>query len=481
MNICYIASECHPFVKTGGLADVSGALPVALESLGCNIKIFLPLYNAIHVEKHNIIPLEDFKNIKVSLPQEKFSFNVYHTKLQQTKIDVYFIDCPQYFFRDEIYTNDPDEDKRFIFFQFAVITFLQHIKWSPDIIHCNDWQTALIPAYLKNHFSWDSLFSGTKTLLSIHNIAYQGSFPPQNITNAGFMPDDIKEGSSFELFGSFNFLKTGISFADAVSTVSPAYASETKTPEFGNGLDTVLLDKKDNYIGILNGIDTNIWNPATDKFIPSNYSFNTLGKKKINKIELLNFFNLQYNPDNFLIGIISRLAYQKGFDIIIPALDDLLKLNVQFVVLGKGDESYENSLLAFARKYPFKFSVYIGYNNELSHLITAGSDMFLMPSRYEPCGLNQMYSLNYGTIPIVRKTGGLADTVIDFEENMKNGNGFSFADYTPDNLLAKIKTSLKIIGDNSIRTKIIEKGMKQDFSWNQSALKYLNLYRNIVK
>ncbi len=481
INVCFVTSECYPFVKTGGLADVSGSLPLALSGLGCHIKIFLPLYKFIDREEHKLELIGEIKNVEIKISSKKFKFNVWYGKHGNLNDEAYFIECPELYDRKHVYTDDADEDIRFILFQHAVIQTIQRLKFHGNIIHCNDWQTALIPVYLKKHYSWDKLFAKTISLLSIHNLAYQGNFPPESIVNAGFLIDDLKKGSEFELYDRFNFLKTGISFADVISTVSPTYAKETQTLEFGENLDEILKKRSKDYYGILSGINRDVWNPETDNYLPAKYNFLKSERKEINKIELLKEINLPYDKNKILIGIVSRLAYQKGFDILFPVLKDILKLNVQFVILGKGDSQYEKDLKDFAKDYPDKFHCHIGYHNRLSHLITAGSDLFLMPSRYEPCGLNQMYSLNYGTIPIVRKTGGLADTVIDYDEHRVKANGFVFRDYTSEALIEKIKRAIEVISNNSEKLKIMQRGMLTDFSWNQSAEQYLNLYKKYLK
>lgn len=481
MNVCYVTSECFPFVKTGGLADVSGSLPLALSGLGCHVKLFLPLYKSINKGYHKLKQIPELDKIQVEISGKKYFFKVWYGKLKDLLVEVYFIDCPEFFDREQVYTNDPDEDKRFILFQHAVLMTLQKLKWHVNVIHCNDWQTSLIPVYLKKQYSMDKLFSKVTSLLTIHNLAYQGDFPNESSVNAGFLIENVKYGSPFEFYGKFNFLKAGISFADVITTVSPTYASETQTPEFGCGLDSVLSERKSDYFGILNGIDTDVWNPEKDSEILANYNFETFNRKKLNKVRLLKEVNLFYDESKFVIGIVSRLDYQKGFDILFPVLEDILKLNVQMVVLGKGDSEYEQTLKNISEKYPDKFYSYIGYDNKLSHLITSGSDLFLMPSRYEPCGLNQMYSLNYGTIPIVRKTGGLADTVKDVDEYPSEANGISFEEYEPEELLQAIKRAIELISNSELRMNIIKKGMSEDFSWTHSAQEYLKIYQKYLK
>lgn len=480
LKIAFAASECVPFVKTGGLGDVIGSLPKAIADLGCEVKVFIPLYSKIKTDIHDIKPLEEFNDILIKIGDNEFSYNVFTGKLPESEVIVYFIDCPQYFDREMPYTNDPDEDERFILFQVAVIETLQRLKWSPDIIHCNDWQTSLIPVYLKTNYKWDKLFENTRTLLSIHNIGYQGRFPKEAVGKAGLSYSDYYPESPYELDGTFCFLKAGIIYADILTTVSPAYSEEIRTEEFGAGMEGILNTRKDSFSGVLNGIDTNIWSPKKDKFIPVNYDRKTIKNKISCKKELLSEAGIEYNEDIPAIGIISRFAEQKGFELIFPISEELMRLPIQLIVLGSGDSVTENFFERLALKYPEKVNAYIGYNNKLSHYITAGCDMFLMPSLYEPCGLNQMYSLNYGTVPIVRKTGGLADTVKDYHEYDEKGNGFSFEESTSYALYSTIERAVNMYKDKKIWKTIMDRGMKEDFSWKHSAKEYMNIYKKAL-
>ena len=479
MKVCFVTSECVPFVKTGGLADVSGSLPIALSNLGCQVKVFLPLYNLIDINKHNLKTISEFKNNNVQVGEKKNTFNLLYGKLPNSDVEVYFIDCPEYYNRDKVYTDDKDEDERFIFFQIAVLKTLQKVKWSPDIMHCNDWQASLIPIYLKTNLNCDRLFSSTSCLLSIHNIGYQGRFPKETVLKANLSYKNYYPDGPYELDNSFCFLKTGIVYSDIISTVSPTYAKEIQTSDFGAGLDNVLRDRKNDLYGILNGIDTKTWNPGTDDIIPFNYTYQNIENKLKNKKELLDFSGLEYGEDTPVIGIVSRLAGQKGFELLVPIFDELMEQKLKFVILGDGEKKYEEFFKKISLKYSDKVFLYIGYNNELAHLITAGSDMFLMPSRYEPCGLNQMYSLNYGTVPIVRKTGGLTDTVKDYDEYKENGNGFSFNAFESTELLSTIKRALNLFEQKDKWNEIMKRGMQEDFSWDHSAEKYVELYEKV--
>lgn len=476
MKICFAVSECVPYVKTGGLADVAGALPKALQELGCQVKVFLPLYDSIDVVEHDLIFAKELPNIPVRIGDKVVTFNTWYGHLPNSEVEVYLIDCPQYYHRGRPYTNDRDEDERFVLLQHALLNILQRYHWAPDVVHCNDWQTALLPVYLKINYKWDALFANTASLLSIHNIGYQGRFSRDAVYRAGLSFNDYYPGGQLEFDNSFCFLKAGILFSEIISTVSETYAHEIQTHEYGEGLDGVLASRKKDIFGILNGIDTDEWNPQSDRYIPFPYSAKNLDEKIKNKKALLDKMKLPFNEKTAVIGMVSRLTPQKGFELLPPVLDELMKLPLQFVVLGSGDHAHEEFLRAAATTYLDRFSAYVGYNNELAHLITAGADMFLMPSRYEPCGLNQMYSLNYGTVPIVRKTGGLADTVKDYHEYYEKGNGFSFNDFTPYALYLTVRRALDMFQNKKIWRAMMKRGMAEDFSWNASAKRYLELY-----
>lgn len=477
MKICFVSSECVPFIKTGGLADVSGSLPIALEKLGCEVKIFLPFYKLIETKEFDINPVEKVKNVSISVGSKTIDFSLLVSKIPGTGISAYFVDCPVYFGRDTVYTNDRDEDERFILFQKAVIASLKLLGWSPDIIHCNDWQTALIPAYLKKNYKQEELFKDTSTVFSIHNIAYQGLFDRASFLKTNFPQEDFQPFSPFELNNLFCFLKTGIYFSEIVTTVSPTYAKEIRTNEYGAGLEGVLEERKEDLFGILNGIDNEIWNPEKDKLIQFNYSFSKFSEKKNNKKALLKKINLEFSENTPLFGIVSRFAWQKGFELFEPIIDTLLSKNLQIIALGEGESKYEEYFKNINKKYPEKFVVFIEYNNELAHQITASSDIFLMPSKYEPCGLNQMYSLNYGTVPVVRKTGGLADTVKDIDEFGEKGNGFSFSDFDSTQFLNSVERALTVFKNKDRWNRIVKNGMREDFSWKNSAQKYIEIYK----
>ncbi len=481
MKICFAASECVPYIKTGGLADVVGALPKTLSKLGCEIKLFLPFYKAIDAKQHSLVLVPNLQDVPIKIGENTIQFSVYSGKLPNSKAIVYFIDCPQYFGRDQIYTDEPDEAERFILFQHAIFEVMLRLNWTPDIIHCNDWQTGLMPALMKLNFSLNKQFNKSASLFSIHNIGYPGKFTKDSVSKANLPMDQYYPGGPLEFYDGLSFLKTGLVYADAISTVSKTYATEIQSPAFGGGMDGILTDRKHDLFGILNGIDTEDWSPQKDQLIPHNYSFKNVSDKKKNKQALLKHAKLKFDEKIPVVGIISRLAQQKGLDLVQACFEEMMKFQVQVVVLGNGDKKLETFFKSAAQKYKDRFFAYIGFDNELAHLITAGSDIFLMPSLYEPCGLNQMYSLNYGTIPLVRKTGGLADTVKDYHEYYSEGNGISFNEPTPHALLLTIKRALDLYKSKKQWREMIKRGMQADFSWENSAKAYLEIYKEIKK
>lgn len=481
MKIAFVSTECVPYAKTGGLADVTGSLPKALEKLGCEVKVFLPKYSFIDESVHGLHYNWSVGEMPIRVNGVIRPVHLLQAKLPNSGVEVNFIDCPHYFHRGGIYTNDLDEDERFILFSKGVIESLQRLGWAPDVIQCNDWQTGLIPLYIKDNYNWDRLFDHTATLFTIHNIGYQGRFSKSALSAAEIRADLYYPDGPVEFENSVSFMKTGIVFADLINTVSNKYSHEILKPEYGAGLHNVLSSRKEDVYGILNGIDYTEWHPETDRYLPFNYSKKDLSGKLKNKKFLLEHFNMPFDDNVPLIGIISRMVMQKGFDIFAGVLDDLLKLNVQWMILGSGEEKYESLFHELAKSFPKKVGAYIGFNNELSHLIEAGADMFLMPSRYEPCGLNQIYSLKYGTVPIVRKTGGLADTVKDWDEEkhfgFDHGNGFSFYDYSGFALYSSVERAVNTFKHKDTWIKIQHNGMGMDFSWDKSAEKYMELYK----
>ncbi len=481
LNTAFLVSECVPFCKTGGLADVAGSLPQALGKLNCNIKIFLPLYRQINVSEFDLVLQKDLTGLSVFIDGIPVSFHVWYSKLSRSKVEVYFIENEHYFGRPALYTDDADEDERFILLQRAAFSVMQQLRWSPHILHCNDWQTALAPVMLKEEFARNELFAGTASVLSLHNIGYQGVFKKESIIKAGLPKHYDFPTGPFEFYGKFNFLKAGIVFADALNTVSPTYAREIQQKEFGFGLNGVLTERSDSLWGILNGIDDDEWNPKKDPHIVMNYDSDSISKKLQNKKDLLERLGMPFDEKVPVIGLITRLVSQKGVELLQAALGEIMRLPLQIVALGSGDPKLEKFFKRASKAWPDKFYSHIGYNNKLAHRITAGADMFLMPSRYEPCGLNQMYSLKYGTVPIVRKTGGLADTVKDVHEYYGSGTGFSFNDFDSVALYVTIRRALDVFKHKKEWRSIIKRAMQQDFSWRYAARQYRQLYELAIK
>ena len=481
MNVCFVTSECVPFAKTGGLADVSSSLPIVLSQKGHKIKLVMPLYDSISVLDYGFFKASELDRTEIVMGQESIPIDVWYGHLLGSSVEVYLIDCPRFYHRGRIYTDDNDEADRFILLQHAAFVIMQRYNFSPDIIHSNDWQTALMPAMLKYHYNWDRLFSTTRTVLSIHNLAYQGLTHPDFTFRAGLPRELADNGGLFEWSNSFSFLKTGILTADKLSTVSPTYAREIQTDSFGDGLDGLLRMRSDSLRGILNGIDTEIWNPSTDPFIPNHFDENDLSGKVACRLALSKELGLSLDANEPLMGIVSRFASQKGFDLLVVIFKDLMKYsNLRFAILGSGDAFYENYFEQMSKEYPGRVVLYKGFNEGLAHRIEAASDMFLMPSYYEPCGLNQMYSLRYGTIPIVHKTGGLADTVFDADEFPMLGTGFSFWNATPDVLKDTIFRALDWFESKKKWKTLQFRGMTQDFSWTKSADEYVDMYQSAV-
>ncbi|HPQ81917.1 MAG TPA: glycogen synthase GlgA, partial [bacterium] len=446
MRIVSISSEVVPFAKTGGLADVAGTLPRELAAAGDRVSIVMPYYpKKTDACKFNIRTTG--KKVVVPFGEWKLEGEILHTSVKPN-VDVYFIGQPQFFNRNELYqTKDgdyPDNAERFTFFSRAAIEAMIAMKIRPDIVHVHDWQAALIPLFLKTHYKDSGDFVQTKTLLTIHNLGYQGLFPPDDmrLLNLGW---EYFTFDKLEFWGKLNFLKAGIVYADAINTVSSKYASEILTEEFGCGLHDALSYRKKELFGILNGIDYGEWNPETDGFIARKFSASQAGGKAECKADLQKRFGIAVRPNSPLIGIVGRLTVQKGFDIVSEAMPALVEMGVQFAILGTGEKKYEEMLSQSAKDHPEAVGLELAYNNESAHRIEAGSDFFLMPSRYEPCGLNQMISLKYGTIPIVRATGGLDDSIVDFDG--KKGTGFKFAGITAPDLVAVVGRALEIYNE----------------------------------
>jgi len=476
-NICFVSSEVAPFAKTGGLADVSGALPKYLARHGCDVRLFMPFYSGIDLSNGQFHVVEFLADLAVSFGGELIPYRVLTARLPDSGVDVYFVDCPRFYGRGSLYTDDADEHLRFVLLSRAAIECCQRMGWAPDVMHCNDWQTALIPLYLRTIYSWDRMFSRTRTVLTIHNIAYQGVFPSGVIGSIG-LEEYVSMFALEDLHGGvINFLKTGIFYADVLTTVSATYAREIQTPEYGAGLHEFLRRRSDALVGIVNGIDPAEWSPERDRLIPHHYSIDDLSGKEENRRFLLRSMGLPDDPHAPVLGVVSRLTAQKGFDLFFDIMDDILAhRNIRFVVLGSGESRYETFFAGLQQRHPQKAAFHAGFQNSLAHLIEAGSDIFLMPSQFEPCGLNQIYSLRYGTVPVVRRTGGLNDTVENFDSSTGEGTGFVFDHFTPEGLRWGIERALETFQHPETWRRLVRNAMSRDFSWDVQVEKYIELY-----
>ncbi len=481
-KILFVAPEVVPFAKTGGLADVVGSLPAALMKLGCEVNVVLPRYRAVSPEKYKL--KAEKRGLSVPMGMGEMQADILSTRLGDTHGTVYFIQNDRYFDRDGFYGTAEgdfhDNAERFAFFSRAVLEMLKALNWFPHVLHLNDWQTGLVAAYLKTLYADLPSYDGVKTLFSIHNMAYQGLFPKYVLPMTGipweeFGPDRL------EFYDQVNYLKAGLVYSDALSTVSETYASEIQTEEYGHGLQGVLGSRSADLHGIVNGIDYSEWNPATDKGIPAQYTVKNHSNKIESKRKLLKEQNLDFKPQTPVVGLISRLTDQKGFDLIAEILKEFLEMDVQFIVLGTGEPRYHALLEEWKNRYPQKLAVNLKFDNRLAKLIYAGSDLFLMPSRFEPCGLGQMIAMKYGTIPLVRKTGGLSDTVENLSLDGRKGTGFVFENYKSDELLDTLKRALEAYQQSKLWSGMVERVMKQDFSWESSAKKYLKLYETLMR
>lgn len=480
LKILFAASEVHPLIKTGGLADVSGALPVALKNMRHDVRIIMPAYrDALHKAKRAK------KVASVQLPGIPGTISIVTKKLPGTSVEVYFVDYAPAFDRSgNPYVDSEgnawkDNAERFNLFCRAVCEVAQDragLDWQPDIVHCNDWQSGLVPALL------DLEISRPATIFTIHNLAYQGLFP-HTMFNALGLPPVLWTHSALEFHSELSFIKGGIAFADRITTVSARYASEIQTAEFGYGLEGLLTHRRSQLLGIVNGIDTDTWNPAEDPHLQANYDVNDIKPKKTNKAFLQQHFHLPEDPSLLLLGFIGRLVPQKGIDLIADLVTQLKNLPVQLVLLGSGDKSVESRLQKLATEHSKYFSCRIGYDEALSHQIEAGCDAFLMPSRFEPCGLNQLYSLRYGTVPVVNNVGGLADTVDNVDEdyaNLDQATGFVMKDTSSTALYSEVVRAVNLYQNPGKWQTLIKNGMHKDFSWQRSANAYVELYQNVL-
>ena len=482
LRICCISAEMTPFAKAGGLADVSGALVKYLHAAGHDIRLFLPGYSAIKRAGLERYPVEFLQNVPVRIGAHDFKFSVETVRLPGSQAFVYFIDCPAMFARATLYTQDADEYRRFLLLTHAAFLSCQRMGFAPQILHCNDWHTAMGPLWLRSIYRWDKLFASTRSVMAIHNIGYQGVVS----ASAG---GEVLAGAGVELLhqeelrsGRINMLRHGLLYADLLITVSPSYAREIQSAEYGLGLEDTLRARSSDLLGILNGVDYDEWDPRVDAHLPRHYGASQLGVKASLKEEFLTRVGLQSAERRPLIGMIGRLATQKGLDLLFTALPPLLAArDFNLVVLGTGELQYEAFFTQLQKQHPGRVFFRQGYSDELAHWIEAASDMFLMPSRYEPCGLNQLYSLRYGTVPIVRRTGGLADSVQHFDATAGTGTGIVFNDYNTTAVSWAIGHALDLYQQKGAWRRLVQNGMAQDFSWNRQVQRYVEAFERLAQ
>lgn len=481
MHIVFAASECVPFIKTGGLADVIGSLPKEIAKNGHQVTVYIPFFRQVQShfpKKKTVIP-------SITIPFE--DYNRFAAVVDGGKADgvqYYFIDCPELFDREGVYATASgeyaDNWERFALFSRAVLEATKELG-VPDIFHVHDWEAAMLPIYLRTLYYFDPLLRNTGTVLTIHNAGYHGWFPPET-TRRLLLPWDIFTMERVEFYNTFNFLKGGIVYSDAVTTVSPRYAEEIQTAEFGNGLQDTLRKRSADLHGILNGVDYAKWNPANDGQIAAHYTADDLTGKTACRRDLLHAFGASHIADDVVVlGIVSRLATQKGFDLLGQIMERLVQENIFLLILGTGESYYENTLRSFHERFPDKLSIRIAYDETLGHKVLAGSDIYLMPSRYEPCGLNQIYSLRYGTVPVVRATGGLDDTIEEWDSEKHAGTGFKFSSYAPDDFLHTIQHALTVFQDKDAWHTLMRNGMAKDYSWEKPTAAYIEVYKQVAR
>lgn len=477
-KILFVSSEAVPYIKTGGLADVVGSLPKYFDRNEYDVRVMLPKYACMDAA---FLPnLRFVCHFYVNLNWRKQYVGILESEYRG--IHYYFVDNEFYFAGSSPYNNIYEDVEKFAYFSKAVLASLPYIDFAPDVIHCHDWQTGLVPVYLHTAFGDDNFYAGIKTVFSIHNLKFQGRWRIREVIDITGLPEQIFNDKELESYGEANYLKGGVVYADAVTTVSPSYANEITTQEGGEGLHGLMNARRNVLHGILNGIDYDEFNPQTDPYIESNFSSKSvLSGKKANKVALQKELGLPVRESAFVIGIVSRLTEQKGFDLVSYIMDDLVsRLDVQIVILGTGESKFENVFHHFHSQYPDKVSAYIGYSEEKAHKIYASADAFLMPSLFEPCGLSQMMSMRYGTIPIVRETGGLKDTVQAYNEYENTGTGFSFCNFNADDMKHVIEYAYHVFRDERKAWEdMMQRAMAQDFSWNKSAGEYEKLYDSL--
>jgi starch synthase len=480
LKICLVSSELTPLAKTGGLADVASALSVYLDQKGHDIRVLMPFHSSIDTSEMEVTSVEYLQNLPIQMGSHQLHYSIDTAKLPGTELSIYLLRCPQLYDRPGVYTSDSDEHLRFILLSRAAIEMCQQMGFAPDIFHCNDWHTSLVPLYLKTRYAWDNLFDNTHSVLTIHNIGYQGVFGADILPDLGLQHENDKLHQDDLANGMINFLKTGVLYADLITTVSPNYAKEILGPEYGMGLQDLLQERHRSLVGILNGVDYDEWNPASDPLIAHPFDSRRIAGKKKNKLALMKELGLDCNDDMPLIGMVTRLTGQKGLDLVEQVIPEMMMhRRFAMAILGSGESHYEQFFSWLQHHYRDRVCFYRGFNNKLAHQIEAGSDMFLMPSKFEPCGLNQMYSLRYGTVPIVRRTGGLADSVQQFDPTNGTGTGIVFNDYNATALGWAINFSLDLYPEKATWRKLMRNGMAMDYSWEQQGQLYIDLFHRL--
>ena len=482
MRVCFICAEYAPYAKTGGLGDVAAALTAELTRAGHEVLSFIPLHGQINLRGARVEPVEPLQRRTLAIGAREFVYDVKFARRPGAAAGVHLIDCPALFDRPQLYSDAPDEYLRYLMLTRAALESCQRLGFAPDIVHCNDWHTALAPLLLRSTYAWDRrIFGRTRSVFTIHNIGYQGTFGAEHAA-------DLAPGIGRDLLhqadlaaGRINPMRHGVMYADAITTVSPTYAREIRTPAAAFGLDADLRARGDALVGILNGVDYSVWNPATDPFLPHNYDHDDLGGKALNKLALTDLLRLGGAAGSPLVGMVTRLTSQKGIDLVMQVMPTLIETReLRFVVLGSGEARYERFFEDLQRRFPGRAVFHQGYSEELAHFIEAAADIFLMPSYYEPCGLNQMYSLRYGTVPIVRRTGGLADSVQQYDPETGEGTGIVFNDFDAGGLGWALDTALEWYEWPDLWRQIMENGMRQDFSWRRAVGEYERLYASLL-
>lgn len=477
LKLLLAASEMSPYAKTGGLADVVGSLPKALSNLGnVDIRTIIPRYKTIDDARYGLQRSPEV--IHFDMSGGTHGMGLQYVELAE-RWKAYFIDSEEYFGRDGLYGYH-DDAQRFAFFARAVPETAKALNFRPDVIHCNDWHTGLVPAYLKTLYRSDPFFKDTATVFTVHNLGYQGIFPKEILPMLDLGWEEFKL-EKLEFWDNISFIKGGLAYSDVINTVSKRYSEEIQTLWYGENLDGLLSYRRDALYGIVNGLDYDVWNPATDQALARNYDTSSIESKVENKLALQRENNLPENPQTPLIGVVSRLTYQKGLDMVADAIHDMIHLGIQIVLLGTGDEYYQDRFRKLAYDFPSSVGINLTFSDPMARRIYAGSDMFLMPSRYEPCGLGQLISMRYGTIPVVRRTGGLADTVQEYDPNTGDGTGFCFHDEWPPALTSAVRRALGVYYDKDNWRRLVLNAMKADFSWANSAREYVNLYRKAAQ